>query len=246
MKEKIVMKETNDLSGSKEDNPSAPVGAEADAEEICKAKELLRANGYALIGYRDVGKKVKRAFASGLDFVKSKWKDLGEWISAKRNEMKARQEAAAEKRRLAEEAEARRAETGADSEGSAACTPAVDSADTPKCTACGAELVLGARFCRKCGKPVLAGGDAPSLESPVEAEAESAAVAESTAVVVENAVAVDSAGRNTLKCAVCGAVLTVGMKFCGECGTPVQAETSKARKRKASRPCKSKQDVSEK
>ncbi len=28
--------------------------------------------------------------------------------------------------------------------------------DVPKCGACGAELVLGARFCRKCGKPVSA------------------------------------------------------------------------------------------
>lgn len=240
------MEETNKLHDKEDSNAPVPDGADATADEIRKAKELLRANGYALIGYRDTGKKVKRAFASGLGFVKSKWNDLGEWISAKRNEMKARQEAAAEKRRLAEEAEARRAETGSDSEGSAACTPAVDSADTPKCAACGAELVLGARFCRKCGKPVSAGGDAPSLESPVKAEAESAAVAESNAVVVENAVPVDYAGRSTLKCAACGTALAAGMKFCGECGTPVHAETRKSRKRKASRPRKSNLDVAEK
>ena len=257
------MEETNKLNDKENSNVPVPDGAEVTVDEIRKAKELLRANGYALIGYRDAGKKVKRALASGLDFVKRKWNGLGEWISAKRNEMKARQEAAAEKRRLAEEAEKKRLaeeaqekriadgdavrRTEAESGEAAKCSPAPDSGYAlPKCSACGAELVLGARFCRKCGKPVSAGGDAPSLESPVEAETENAAVAESNAVVVENAVPVDSAGPNTLKCAACGAALAAGMKFCGECGTPVHAETHKPRQRKTARPRKSSLSVAEK
>jgi len=239
------MEEKNNLNDREDSHVSVPDGAETTVDEIRKAKELLRANGYALIDYRDAGKKVKRSLASGWDFVKDKWKDFREWISAKRTEMKTRQEAAAEKRRLADEAEARRAEAVVDSEGSVACTPVVDSADTPKCTACGAELVLGARFCRKCGKPVFAGGDTPGLESPSEVEAANAAVAESNAAVVENAVPVESTGPNTLKCTECGAALTAGMKFCGECGAPVNTGTRKPRKRKTLRPRKNSQDIAE-
>ena len=180
-----------------------PVVAETSEEEIRKAKELLRAHGYGLIGYRDAGEKVKQTLGTGLDFVKGKWQRMSSWLSTKREEIRAKQEekkrAAAEKKRLEDEEAARRAEavknelrlaelrveearlkTAAASttvqhaeepahqpvaeavvqpvaekaQGAEVVTPA--DSDVPKCRACGAELVFGARFCRKCGKPVSA------------------------------------------------------------------------------------------
>lgn len=180
-----------------------PAVSEASEEELRKAKELLRAHGYGLIGYRDAGEKVKRSVGAGLDFVKGKWKSFGGWLSAKRDEIKAKHEerkrAAAEKKRLDDEEAARRAEVVKNelrlaelrveearlkaAAASNAMPPAEEPArqhvvelvgrpvaekpqeaevvapvdpDVPKCGACGAELVLGARFCRKCGKPVSA------------------------------------------------------------------------------------------
>lgn len=180
-----------------------PAASEASEEELRKAKELLRAHGYGLIGYRDAGEKVKQTLGTGLDFVKGKWQRMSSWLSAKREEIRAKQEekkrAAAEKKRLEDEEAARRAEavknelrlaelrveearlkTAAASttvqhaeepahqpvaeavvqpvaekaQGAEVVTPA--DSDVPKCRACGAELVFGARFCRKCGKPVSA------------------------------------------------------------------------------------------
>ena len=167
------MKETNIANGAEESNATVPGGEESTAEEIRKAKELLRANGYEIVAYREAGEKVKRAVGSGLDFVKGKCKALGGWFSAKRAELKSRQEerrlAAAEKRRLAEEAEARRAEAEAARAGTIAGSQSVGSDDVAKCAACGAELVLGARFCRKCGKPVSVVPDTPATEPPVNA-----------------------------------------------------------------------------
>ena len=226
------MEENNDQNGAEASNATVPGGADATAEEIRKAKELLRANGYGLVAYREVGEKIKRATISGLGFVKRKWKSLGGWLSAKRVELKARQEerrlAAAEKRRLAEDAKARRAEAESARVGTIAESQPVVSGDAPSCTACGAELVPGARFCRKCGKPVSAVRDTPAAEPPAEAKSASASDEDS----------VESAGP---KCAACGAALATGMKFCGECGTPVNAEARKPRKRKTTRPRKNSQ-----
>ena len=230
------MEETNNLDGTEEVRATEPSSAEATAEEIRKAKDLLRANGYALFGYREVGAKIKRVTISGLCFVKRKWKDLGGWLSAKRDELKARQEerrlAAAEKRRLAEESEARRAEADSARVGTIAESQSVGSGDMPKCAACGAELVPGARFCRKCGKPVSAVRDTPVAEPPAEVKSDSATVADSTV-------------SDMPKCAACGAALAVGMKFCGECGMPINAEARKPRKRRATRHRKVSQDDAE-
>ena len=222
------MEETKNLNGTEEGGVSVPGVADAAADEIRKAKELLRANGYVLFGYREAGEKIKQTTISGLNFVKYKWKDFGEWLSAKRAEMKARSDAAAEKRRLAEEAEARRAEAKSVRVGNIAESQSVVSGDVPKCTACGAELVPGARFCRKCGKPVSAVRDTPTAEPTAETKSVSASDEDS----------VESAGP---KCAACGAALAPGMKFCGECGTPVNAEACKPRKRKTTRPRKNSQ-----
>lgn len=230
------MDETNNVNGAEESNATVPGGSEATGEEIRKAKELLRANGYALFGYREVGEKIKRATISGLGYVKRKWKSLGGWLSAKRDALKARQEerrrAAAEKKRLAEEAEARRAEAESARVGTIAESQHVVSGDAPSCTACGAELVPGARFCRKCGKPVSAVRDTPAAEPPAEAKSVSATVEDSAESIVP-------------KCAACGAALAAGMKFCGECGTPVNAEARKPRKRKASSHRKNARKVAE-
>ena len=233
------MEETNNLDGTEEVRATEPSSAEATAEEIRKAKDLLRANGYALFGYREVGAKIKRVTISGLCFVKRKWKDLGGWLSAKRDELKARQEerrlAAAEKRRLAEESEARRAEADSACVGTIAESQSVGSGDMPKCAACGAELVLGARFCRKCGKPVsVVVPDTPAAESPVEAKSVSATVEDSAESI-----------SSVQKCAVCGTALAVGMKFCGECGTPVNAKTRNPRQRKTDSPRKNTRQVEE-
>ena len=222
------MKETINLNGTEEGGVSVPGVADAAADEIRKAQELLRANGYVLFGYREAGEKIKQATISGLDFVKCKWKDFGEWLSAKRAEMKDRSDAAAEKRRLAEEAEARRAEAESAREEIIAERQSVVPGDVPKCTACGAELVPGARFCRKCGKPVSAVRDTPTAEPTAEAKSVSASDE-------------DPVGSAVVKCAACGAALAAGMKFCGECGTPVNAGASKPRKRKASSPRKNSQ-----
>jgi len=169
----------------------APQGATASDEEIRKAKELLRANGYGLVGYREAGEKVKRAVGSGVDFIKGKGKAFGGWLSAKRDELKARQE---EQRRAVDD----------------------NPSDVPKCASCGAGLVPGARFCRKCGKPVSAVGDVAAAETHTEAGSESGAVEDSA-----------GSGSGAHKCAVCGAALAVGVKFCGQCGTPVHAEARK-------------------
>ena len=175
-----------------EDNPATTEARVASDEEIRKAKELLKANGYGLIGYKDAGEKVKRTVGAGLGFAKDKWKSFGGWIACKKDEMKAAQEekkrAVAEKKRVADEAAARRAEfvknelrlaelrveearlkaaaetaksgmPGSAIPSASPATPAKpDSAaasNAPKCVGCGAELAPGARFCRKCGKPVI-------------------------------------------------------------------------------------------
>ena len=230
------MEETDNLNRAEESNAPVLGDAEATAEEIRKAKELLRANGYWLVAYREAGEKVKRTVGSGMDFVKGKCRALDGWFSAKRAALKARQEerrmAASEKRRLAEEAEARRAEAESARVGSIAESQSVGSDDVPKCAACGAELVLGARFCRKCGMPVSAPQDTPAIEAPVEAKSVSESVE-------------DSAASDVPKCASCGAVLMAGMKFCGECGTPVNAGARKPRKRKTTRSRKNSQDAAE-
>ena len=229
VKRGIAMEENNNLSRAEGSSVAEPDAAEASAEEIRKAKELLRANGYGLVAYREMGEKIKRGVGIGVGFVKGKGKAVGGWLSAKRDELKARQEewsrAAAEKRRLAEEAEARRAEVEAASAGTIAESRSVGSGDAPKCAACGAELVPGARFCRKCGKPASFVRDTPAAEPPAEAKSTSASVG-------------DSAGSDAPKCAACGTVLAVGMKFCGECGTPVNAGARKSRKRKTTHPRK--------
>ena len=286
-KEKIAMEETDNVNGAEESNATVPRGAEATAEEIRKAKELLRANGYWLVAYRVAGETVKRTVGSGLDFVKGKCKALGGWFSAKRAALKARQEerrlVAAEKRRLAEEAEARRAEAESARVGTIAESQSVGSDDVPKCAACGAALVPGARFCRKCGKPVSSVvPDTSTAEQPVEAKPMSASdgnpagsaapqcaecgaelvlgarfirkcgkpvsVVPDTSVVEPPAEAKpvsatvdDSAVSDLLKCVACGAVLLAGMKFCGECGTSVNAGVRKPRKRKTTRPSKNNQ-----
>ena len=287
------MKETNSANGAEESNAAVSGGAEATAEEIRKAKELLRANGYGLVAYREAGEKVKRTVGSGLGFVKGKYKALGGWLSAKRADLKARHEerrlAAAEKRRLAEEAEARRAEAEAARVGTIAGSQFVGSDGVPKCAACGAELVFGARFCRKCGNPVSSVvPDTPVAEPPVEAQPVSATVDDSAVFDVPKCAACgaelvlgarfcrkcgnpvssvvpdtpaaeppveaepvsatvdDSAGSDLPKCAACGAALAVGVKFCGECGTPVNAGDAKPRKRKVTRPRKNNQTAKQK
>lgn len=226
------MEETKNLNGTEEGGVPVPGVVDAADDEIRKAKELLRANGYVLFGYREAGEKIKQTTISGLNFVKYKWKDFGEWLSAKRAEMKARSDAAAEKRRLAEEAEARRTEAESARVGTVAESRSAGSNAVPRCAACGAELVLGARFCRKCGKPASFVRDTPAAEPPAEAKSTSASVG-------------DSAGSDAPKCAACGTVLAVGMKFCGECGTPVNAGARKSRKRKTTHPRKDSQDAAE-
>ena len=111
-------------------------------EEIRKAKELLEANGYLTVGYRERGNKVMQAESAGIDFIKGKWKSFCGWLSAKRDEMNVRQE---ERIRVAPEG--------------------------PKCAACGAELVLGGRFCRKCGSLI------PEVAAAIEAAARRAEIA---------------------------------------------------------------------
>lgn len=188
------MEETKNLNGTEEGG--VPVSGVVDAadDEIRKAKELLRANGYVLFGCREAVEKIKQTKISGLNFVKCKWKDFGEWLSVKRAEMKARSDVAAEKRRLAEEAEARRAEAEFARAGTIAeCQPA-GSDDVPKCAACGAGLVPGARFCRKCGAPVSV-QDAPSSTD--------------TQPTIE-----------VPRCASCNAELQSGARFCTNCGAP--------------------------
>ena len=229
-----------------EETPSAeapaaePVAGEASAEELRKAQELLEANGYLTVGYREHGKKVRQAVDAGIDFVKGKWKSFGGWLSAKRDAMNARHEervrAAAEKKRLDDEAAARRAEIvrnelrlaelrveearlKAAAEGAKSGTPLVrestapapspvpvtesaphpvSTSEGPKCAVCGAELVPGARFCRKCGNPI----------SEVAAATEAAAL--------------DSTPKpEGSKCAVCGAELVPGARFCRNCGNPI-------------------------
>ena len=192
--------------------------APASEEEIRKARELLRANGYGLVAYRDAGEKIKRTVGSGVGFVRGKCKAFGGWLSAKRDELKARQEerrlATAEKQRHAVEAEMSRVSVGANVvDGGSAAT---GSDDVPKCAACGAGLVPGARFCRKCGKPVSDVREKPAAAPPAETKSVSATVEDPS----------ESTGT---KCAACGAALMVGMKFCGECGTPVTAGASNDR-----------------
>lgn len=210
----IAMEENNNLSRAEGSSVAEPDAAEASAEEIRKAKELLRANGYGLVAYREMGEKIKRGVGFGVGFVKGKGKAFGGWLSAKRDELKARQEewsrAAAEKRRLAEVAEARHVEAESTRSGTAMESRSVGSDEVPKCTACGAALVPGARFCRKCGKSVLAAREKPDVEPPVAGNPVSASVG-------------DSSGPAVLKCAACGTPLAAGMKFFGECGTPVNA-----------------------
>ena len=280
------MEENNDQNGAEASNATALGGADATAEEIRKARELLRANGYGLVAYREVGEKVKRIVDSGLDFVKGKCKALGGWFSTKRAELKARQEersrVAAEKRRLAEETETRRAE--AESGRTITKRQSAGSGDVSKCAACGAVLVPGARFCRKCGKPVSAVQDTPTAEPTAEAKSVSASdedpvgsavvkcaacgaalvpavrfcrkcakpvsavrdtptagpTAEAKSVSASDEDSVESAGP---KCAACGAALATGMKFCGECGTPENAEARNPRKRKRSSPRKNTRKV---
>ena len=275
------MKEVNNLNGAEESCASVHDAADATGDEIRKAKELLRANGYCLFGYREAGEKVKRTVGSGWAFVKEKGKAFGGWLSAKLDELKARQEeqrrAAAEKRRLAEESEERCAKAEADCGGTTADGRADDSGEVPKCAACGAGLVPGARFCRKCGTPVSAVRDVPAVELPAAMRSESVAVEDSAGSDAPKCVACgaglvpgarfcrkcgtpvssvrdvppaeakseivageDSAGSGSgaQKCAVCGTALAVGMKFCGECGTPVHAKARKPRQRKTARPCK--------
>ena len=229
------MEENNNQIGAEESNSTAPASTEATAEEIRKAKELLRANGYGLVAYRDAGEKIKRTVGSGVSFVKGKCKAFGGWLSAKRGELKARQEerrlAEAEKLRLAAEAEMRRVSAGANVVyGGSAAT---GSDDVPKCAACGAGLVPGARFCRKCGKQVSVAQGALSAEQPAEAKSVSATIE-------------DPAGSDAPKCAACGATLAAGVKFCGECGTPVNAGGAKPRKRKTTRPRKNSQNARQK
>ena len=226
------MEETKNLNGTEEGGVPVPGVVDAADDEIRKAKELLRANGYVLFGYREAGEKIKQTTISGLNFVKCKWKDFGEWLSAKRAEMKARSDAAAEKRRLAEEAEARRTEAESVRVGTVAESRSAGSNAVPRCAACGAALVLGARFCRKCGKPVSAVRDTPTAEPPAEAKSVSATVE-------------DSSESTVPKCAACGAALMVGMKFCGECGTPVNAKTRNPRQRKTDSPRKNTRQVEE-
>lgn len=205
--------------------------AEASAEEIRKAKELLRANGYGLFGYREAGEKVKNAVGSGLELVKEKGRSLGGWFSAKCDELKARQEerkrASAEKKRLADEAAGCAITSGVGA--------ADGSTDAPKCAACGEAIVTGARFCRKCGKPVPAPAakDASPQEEP--AKTDSAKADKSAAV----------APAEAQKCAECGAQLAPGMKFCGECGTPVDPVSGKHQKRKRSEPRKTSRKTAE-
>ena len=50
--------------------------APASEEEIRKARELLRANGYGLVAYRDAGEKIKRTVGSGVGFVRGKCRPL--------------------------------------------------------------------------------------------------------------------------------------------------------------------------
>jgi len=223
------MKETDNLDGAEESCASVHDAVDATADEIRKAKELLRANGYCLFGYREAGEKVKRTVGSGWAFVREKGKAFGGWLSAKLDELKARQEgqrrAAAEKRRLAEESEERCGKAETARGGAVSDSRADDSGDVPKCAACGAGLVPGGRFCRKCGKPVSAVRDVPAAEPHAEAKSECVA-------------AEDSAASDAPKCAACGTVLAVGMKFCGECGTPVHAGVRKPRQRKTTRPRK--------
>lgn len=223
------MKETDNLDGAEESCASVHHEvADATADEIRKAKELLRANGYCLFGYREAGEKVKRTVGSGWAFVREKGKAFGGWLSAKLDELKARQEgqrrAAAEKRRPAEESEERCGKAETARGGAVSDSRADDSGDVPKCAACGAGLVPGARFCRKCGKPVSVARDASAAEQPAEVKSESAAVEDSA-----------GSGSGAQKCAVCGTALAVGMKFCGECGTPVHTEAHKPRQRKTAR-----------
>ena len=184
------MEDNYNVSGQDGSSVAKPDVADATAEDIRKAKELLRANGYWLVAYRETGEKAKRAVGSGVDFVTGKCKAFGGWLSAKRDELKARQE---ERSRVAAEK-----------------SQTAGSDDAPKCVACGAVLVPGARFCRKCGKPVAAVQGTPN--------AEPAAVAKTTGASVG-----DSAEPAAPKCASCGTALLPGMKFCGECGTPVNA-----------------------
>lgn len=204
-----------------------PAASEVSEEEIRKARELLKSNGYWLIPYGKIGSGIARFFGAGVDFVDRGFKGIGEWFSKKCEAMKswheARKRVASENKRLSDEDAARRAEllkselrlaelrveearlraaaaapvqSAKDSVGqpvatstvsteagqvgqpvpvesvvlseskpatpssteNAKCAEIVAPAESgvPKCIACGAELVPGARFCRKCGKPVAA------------------------------------------------------------------------------------------
>ena len=87
---------------------------------------------------------------------------------------------------------------------------AVGSNDVSKCAKCGSELAIGARFCCKCGKPVSVIRDTSASKSTNEAKSVSATIKNSAAAYAP-------------KCAGCGTDLVAGMKFCGECGAPVNA-----------------------
>lgn len=170
---------------------------EVSAEEIRKAKEILRSNGYLLIPYRKIGRGIGGLFCAGVGRVSGAWRRLCGWFSKKLAAIKERRaekrRVAAEKKRLADEVAARHAEVVKNemrlaelrieearlkaiaepvkpSESEPIVQPMAESteetevrepevvvpadSDIPKCATCGAELVLGARFCRKCGKPI--------------------------------------------------------------------------------------------
>ena len=57
-----------------------PAASWVSEEEIRKARELLKSNGYWLIPYGKIGSGIARFFGSGVDFVNRGFKGIGEWL----------------------------------------------------------------------------------------------------------------------------------------------------------------------
>ena len=84
-------------------------------------------------------------------------------------------------------------------------TGAVAQTQGIPCSACGAQMAPGAKFCPECGKSsVVAGAPCASCGTTIPAGAKFCPECGKSSVVT---------------CAKCGTVLAAGVKFCPECGT---------------------------
>ena len=179
--------------------PDAPASADSSEEELRKARKLLKANGYLLVPYRKIGKGIVWFFCVGFVFLGSACKSLCGWIAKKYAAMKVwreeRRRITAEKKRLDDET-ARRAE--------------IARAEKRL-----AELrVEEARL-----KAAVASTVVPPAEEPARqpvAEPVGQPVAEKS----QEAEAVAPVDSDVPRCAVCGAELAPGARFCRKCGEP--------------------------